>query len=280
MGRDTGLKSYRTTIFRRFPRTGIPDHFGSWGEYENYVKLLVELHCIDDARRSGGTCGRIRPSARWSSASATCRRAWTRRSHARRAVQAIVVKLHRLYQRATWASALPPGADRGEQVARGALGLDGKLIDFGKRVEVPMRDLALELLEFVDDVVDDWAAGGGRLRPHDPARGDERRSAARGLPAETGDLRRVVRLRRGRRRRRGTKQARSQRELRDEESACCAGGSTLPAGVHRPRQRARAPHGITGRDGEAGRHEDGRAAARYRVIVDRISHEVEYYRGA
>src|SRR5919197_1218464 len=34
-------------------------------------------------------------------------------------------------------------------------GLDGKLIDFGKQAEVPMRDLALELLEFVDDVVDD-----------------------------------------------------------------------------------------------------------------------------
>ena len=51
MGRDTGLKSYRTTIFRRFPRTGVPDHFGSWSEYENYVKLLVELHCIDDAQK-------------------------------------------------------------------------------------------------------------------------------------------------------------------------------------------------------------------------------------
>ena len=34
-------------------------------------------------------------------------------------------------------------------------GIDGKLIDFGTRREVPMRDLALELLEFVDDVVDE-----------------------------------------------------------------------------------------------------------------------------
>src|ERR671912_1250639 len=51
MGRNTGLKSYRTTIFRRFPRTGIPDHFGSWGEYESYVNLLVELHCMEDAKK-------------------------------------------------------------------------------------------------------------------------------------------------------------------------------------------------------------------------------------
>jgi len=27
MGRNTGLKSFRTTVFRRFPRTGIPEQF-------------------------------------------------------------------------------------------------------------------------------------------------------------------------------------------------------------------------------------------------------------
>jgi len=34
-------------------------------------------------------------------------------------------------------------------------GIDGKLIDFGKQTEVPARDLAEELCEFVDDVVDE-----------------------------------------------------------------------------------------------------------------------------
>jgi carboxylate-amine ligase len=34
-------------------------------------------------------------------------------------------------------------------------GLDGKMIDFGKQTEVPVRDLILELLEFVDEVLDD-----------------------------------------------------------------------------------------------------------------------------
>jgi glutamate---cysteine ligase / carboxylate-amine ligase len=50
-GRDTGLKSFRTTVFRRFPRTGIPDHFNSWSEYEEYLNLLVELHCIDSGKK-------------------------------------------------------------------------------------------------------------------------------------------------------------------------------------------------------------------------------------
>ena len=51
MGRDTGLKSFRTTVFRRFPRTGIPDHFESWSEYESYVNTLIELHCIDNGKK-------------------------------------------------------------------------------------------------------------------------------------------------------------------------------------------------------------------------------------
>src|ERR671937_538734 len=49
-GRDTGLKSYRTTVFRRFPRSGLPEHFESWSEYEEYLNTLVELHCIDDGK--------------------------------------------------------------------------------------------------------------------------------------------------------------------------------------------------------------------------------------
>ena len=72
--------------------------------------------------------------------------------------QAIVVELHKLYTR-----------NQGFRLYRRALieenkwraarwGLDGKLIDFGKRAEVPMRDLAVELLEFLDDVLDELAA--------------------------------------------------------------------------------------------------------------------------
>lgn len=155
LGRNTGIKSYRTTIFRRFPRTGIPDHFGSWGEYEAYVDLLVQTGCIDNAKkiwwdvRPHPTFGTLEfrvcdVPTRWEDTVALAALA-----------QAIVVKLHRLYTK-----------NMGFRLYRRALieenkwraarwGLDGKLIDFGKRIEVPMRDLALELLDFVDDVVDE-----------------------------------------------------------------------------------------------------------------------------
>ena len=51
LGMDTGLKSYRCKVFDKFPRTNMPDYFPSWGEYENYVKLLIKTNCIDNAKK-------------------------------------------------------------------------------------------------------------------------------------------------------------------------------------------------------------------------------------
>jgi carboxylate-amine ligase len=73
-------------------------------------------------------------------------------------------------------------------------GLDGKLIDFGKQAEVPMRDLALELVDFVDDVVDELGSRTAVEYVHTILR--EGTSADRQLRVlrETGDVRKVVEL--------------------------------------------------------------------------------------
>jgi glutamate---cysteine ligase / carboxylate-amine ligase len=72
-------------------------------------------------------------------------------------------------------------------------GLDGRLIDFGQRREVPMRELALELLEFVDDVVDEL--GSRKALDYVHTMLAEGTSADRQLAVykQTGDLRAVVR---------------------------------------------------------------------------------------
>jgi carboxylate-amine ligase len=155
VGRDTGLKSYRTAIFRRFPRTGIPDRFGSWGEYENYVALLVQLRCIDNPKKIWWD---LRPHPTFGTLEFRICDVPTdpRATLAIAALaQAIIVKLHRLYEK-----------NQGFRLYRRTLieenkwraarwGIDGLLIDFGRRIEVPMRELAIELLEFVEDVVDE-----------------------------------------------------------------------------------------------------------------------------
>ncbi len=50
-GRLTGYKSFRTKVFDKFPRTGIPETFESIEAYDSYIKLLVKTNCIDNGKK-------------------------------------------------------------------------------------------------------------------------------------------------------------------------------------------------------------------------------------
>ena len=155
VGRETGLKSFRTTVFRRFPRTGVPDHFNSWSEYENYVNLLVKPHCIDDAKKIWWD---VRPHPTFGTLEFRVCDVVPRVEEATAIAaltQAIVVKLHRLYTKNMGFRMYPRALIEENKWRAARWGVEGKLIDFGKQAEVPMRQLGEELLEFVDDVVDD-----------------------------------------------------------------------------------------------------------------------------
>ena len=192
MGRDTGLKSYRTTIFRRFPRTGVPDHFNSWSEYENYIKLLVDLKCIDDARKIWWD---VRPHPTFGTLEFRVCDVPTRPEDAvmfGALCQAIIVKLHKLYEH-----------NQGYRLYRKALieenkwraarwGMEGKLIDFGRQIEVPMKELALELLEFVDDVVDPLGSRDAVNQVHAIIRDGTSADRQLAVYRETGDLKAVM----------------------------------------------------------------------------------------
>jgi carboxylate-amine ligase len=193
MGRDTGLKSFRTTVFRRFPRTGIPDHFESWAEYEQYVDLLVELHCIDTGKKIWWD---LRPQPVFGTLEFRICDVPTS-PHASIAIaaiaQAIIVKLYRLRERNLGFRRYHRALIEENKWRAARWGLDGKLIDFGRRRETPMRELALELLEFVDDVVDDL--GSRREIEYVKTILADGTSAERQLQVyrETGDLQAVVR---------------------------------------------------------------------------------------
>src|ERR1700685_117743 len=155
LGMDTGLKSYRCKVFDKFPRTNIPDYFPSWGEYESFVNLLVKTNCIDNAKKIWWD---IRPHPNFPTlefriCDVPIRAYETIAITA--LIQATIAKLYKLH-----------AANQGFRLYRRALimenkwravryGLDGQLIDFGKRVEVPVRDLIYEYLHLVDDVVDE-----------------------------------------------------------------------------------------------------------------------------
>ncbi|PYP85490.1 MAG: carboxylate-amine ligase [Blastocatellia bacterium AA13] len=155
MGTRTGLKSYRSELFKKFPRTDIPDYFQSFSEYEGYVSLLMRTGCIDNAKKIWWD---VRPHPFFPTLEF---RICDIPSKVDEVIalaalfQAITAKLYKLYRN-----------NMGFRLYRRALiqenkwravrwGLEGKLIDFGKQKEVPVRDLILELLDFVDDVVDE-----------------------------------------------------------------------------------------------------------------------------
>jgi carboxylate-amine ligase len=155
IGMKTGLKSYRCKVFDRFPRTNIPDTFGSWADFENFVNLLVRTNCIDNAKKIWWD---IRPHPFFNTLEVRVCDLPMRADESialAALIQATAVKLYRLHSRnQSW-----------RQYSRALLmenkwraaryGLDGLLVDFGLEREVPERALLLEYLEWVDDVLDE-----------------------------------------------------------------------------------------------------------------------------
>ncbi len=154
-GMDTGLKSYRCKVFDKFPRTNIPDYFPSYGEYESFINLLIKTNCIDNAKKIWWD---IRPHPYFNTLEFRVCDIPMRADETialAALIQATVAKLYKLHS-----------MNQGFRLYRRALimenkwravryGIDGKLIDFGKRVEVPLRDLMEEYLQIIDDVVDE-----------------------------------------------------------------------------------------------------------------------------
>ena len=154
-GRDTGWKSFRAKVFERFPRTGIPDQFGSYGEYLEFVQTLVATGCIADGKKIWWDV-RVHPNfptlefrvcdVQLRVDEAICIAAL---------FQAVSYKLWKLYDgNLEWRPYRRTLIDENKwRAAR--FGLDGKLIDLGKRVEAPTIGLIVELLAFIDDVLDE-----------------------------------------------------------------------------------------------------------------------------
>jgi len=106
--------------------------------------------------------------------------------------QAIVVKLHRLYTTNMGWRMYHRALIEENKWRAARYGIEGKMIDFGKEEEVPMRSLIPELLELVDDVLDDLGSRGAIEYIHTIL--NEGTSAERQLRIfqQTGDLKDVV----------------------------------------------------------------------------------------
>ena len=192
LGMNTGLKSYRCKVFDKFPRTNIPDYFPSWGEYENFIKLLIKTNCIDNAKKIWWD---IRPHPFFNTLEfRICDMPMRLEETIGIAAlcQAVVAKLYQLHERNLTFRHYSRALIMENKWRAARYGLDGKLVDFGKQKEVPARDLVREYLDFVDDVVDELDSREELEYIHTIM--DQGSGADRQLRVfqETGDLKKVV----------------------------------------------------------------------------------------
>ncbi len=154
-GRDTGIKSYRTVVFESLPRTGIPPVFTSMSDYNEFVESLRTTNCIIDGSQIWWD---IRPHHTFPTLEFRMADICTRVDEAiciASLVVGITGKLIKLRR-----SNLSWRPYRHHMITENKwravrYGIEGQLVDCGKEKEVPARFLAMELLEFIDDVADE-----------------------------------------------------------------------------------------------------------------------------
>ncbi|HEU5112782.1 MAG TPA: carboxylate-amine ligase [Acidimicrobiia bacterium] len=148
-GTDTGLLAYRPIIFKNMPRTGAPEEFESWGEYQRTVNILVEAGIIEDATKLWWD---IRPSARYPTLEMRISDVCTRLDDAMTVAAfylCLLGYLFRLRRRNQRWRVYSPFLISENMWRAQRYGTEGSLIDFGRGELVPFSDLMEEAIEML-----------------------------------------------------------------------------------------------------------------------------------
>ncbi|HLH62271.1 MAG TPA: carboxylate-amine ligase [Ktedonobacteraceae bacterium] len=158
-GRFTGIKSYRSVVWKSFPRSGISDTFSSWNDFDRYVQNLVKMGSIDNGKKIWWD---VRPHVFLNTIefrvfdmpatfedmialAALC--------------QALVARLGWLYRHNMATHILPRHFIEENKWRAMRYGLDAEVIDFVQGRRLNMREAICELLDFVGEVADDLGSG-------------------------------------------------------------------------------------------------------------------------
>jgi carboxylate-amine ligase len=153
-GRSTGYKSFRTKVFDKFPRTGIPETFESIEAYDKFIKLLVKTNCIDNAKKIWWDL-RVHPFFNTVEFRICDVPMTVQETIAIAALfQGICAKIYKLRSQNLNFIQYSRALINENKWRASRYGIDGRMIDFGKEEESNTRVLIYELLDFVDDVVD------------------------------------------------------------------------------------------------------------------------------
>lgn len=148
-GRETGLKCYRLSVFQTLPRTGIPEEFSSWSDYERHVGVLVDAGIIEDGSKLWWD---IRPSVKYPTVELRVPDMCTRLDDAIGIAALYLSLMEMLFRLRTenrrWRAYAPMLISENLWRAQ-RYGADGSLMDYGRGELVEFRDLVEELLDIV-----------------------------------------------------------------------------------------------------------------------------------
>ncbi len=148
-GEDTGLASYRLTVFDALPRTGLPDQLFSFAEYRRLVNHLIAAGCLEDATKIWWD---IRPSDKFPTVE---QRVTDICSDIRDAAaiaalfQSLIAYLYRLKTRNQRWRLYPPTMIRENRWRAQRYGVSDRLVDHGASRMTPFRDMVEELIDFL-----------------------------------------------------------------------------------------------------------------------------------
>jgi carboxylate-amine ligase len=150
-GRDTGLKSYRLIIFDALPRTGLPERFASWAEYQRHISILMDAGLIEDSTKIWWD---LRPSAKFPTIETRIMDVCTRLDDTIALVSLLVCILRMLYRLRTrnqrW-RIYTPMLIRENRWRAMRYSFDEGMIDLAKGEIVPFEELIDEMLSLVID---------------------------------------------------------------------------------------------------------------------------------
>ncbi|HEY0171111.1 MAG TPA: carboxylate-amine ligase [Pyrinomonadaceae bacterium] len=192
LGIDTGLKSYRCEVFKKFPRTDIPDHFDTYASFQRYIKLLTDTNSISSPKKIWWD---VRPHPFFPTLEFRICDIPTRVDDTvalTALFQAIVARLDKLIDKNLGFRLYRRMLIQENKWRAVRYGLEGNMIDFGKQKEVPTRDLIRELLEFVDPVLDELDSRREVEHVHTILERGTSADEQKRVFAETGDLKAVV----------------------------------------------------------------------------------------
>lgn len=148
-GRDTGLKSYRLTIFDALPRTGLPERFASWAEYQRHIHVLMDAGLIEDSTKIWWD---LRPSGRFPTLETRVMDVCTRLDDTIALTSMLQCLMRMLYRLRThnqrW-RIYTPMLIRENRWRAMRYSFDEGMIDLAKGVVVPFEDLLDEMMSLV-----------------------------------------------------------------------------------------------------------------------------------